>query len=114
MVRVKRGAAAKKRKKNVLKNTKGFRWGRKSKYKQAKEALLHAWKYAYRDRRNKKRDMRRAWQIRINAAARENGIPYNQLIHKMKENKIDIDRKILSDFAANNPDIFKKIAEKVK
>ena len=114
MVRVKRGKTAHKRRKNVLKYTKGFRWGRKSKYKAAKEALLHAWSYAYRDRKVKKREFRKLWQIRINAACKQAGISYSRFIHKLKENKIELDRKILSELAKEHPNIFKKIIEKVK
>ena len=98
----------------MLKHTKGFRWGRKSKYRLAKEALLHAWVYSYRDRRNKKRDFRRLHQIKINAASRNLGLPYNKLIHGLKEKKIELDRKILADLAQNNPEIFEKIVKEVK
>lgn len=114
MVRVKRGKTAHKRRKNVLKYTKGFRWGRKSKYKAAKEALFHAWSYAYRDRRRKKRDFRALWNIKINAGARANGIVYSKFIKALKDKKIELDRKILADLAENNPEIFKKIVETVK
>lgn len=112
MTRVKRGTIAHKRRKHLLKYAKGFRWGRKSKYKAAKEALMHAWTYAYRDRRNKKRDFRRLWQIKINAACRQLGISYNKFIHGLKEKKIELDRKILADLAQNHAQIFEKIAEK--
>jgi large subunit ribosomal protein L20 len=114
MVRVKRGKIAHKRRKKLLKHTKGFRWTRKSKYRLAKEALLHAWKYSYRDRRNKKRDFRKLWQIQINAACREQGLSYSRFIHGLKEKKIGLDRKILAELAQNHPQIFKKIIEKVK
>ncbi|MBZ9577454.1 50S ribosomal protein L20 [Patescibacteria group bacterium] len=114
MVRVKRGKAAHKRRKKVLKHTKGFRWGRKSKYKAAKEALMHAWKYAYRDRRVKKREFRKLWQIQINSACRKQGLSYSRFIHELKEKKIELDRKILADLAKNNPNIFEKIVEEVK
>ena len=114
MVRVKRGATAHKRRKKVLKHTKGFRWGRKSKYKAAKEALMHAWKYSYRDRRTKKREFRKLWQIQINAACRKQGISYSRFIHELKEKKIELDRKILAELVKNNPKIFEKIVEKVK
>ena len=109
MVRVKRGATAHKRRKKVLKHTKGFRWGRKSKYKAAKEALLHAWTYSYRDRRTKKREFRKLWQIQINAACRKQGISYSRFIHGLKQKKIEIDRKILSELVKYNPKIFEKI-----
>ncbi|MDI6591883.1 MAG: 50S ribosomal protein L20 [Patescibacteria group bacterium] len=114
MVRVKRGKAARKRRKRLLKYAKGFRWGRKAKYRAAKEALLHAWKYAYRDRRAKKRELRRLWQIQINAACRNLGISYSKFIHGLKEKKIELDRKILANLAQNYPEIFKKIVEKIK
>ena len=114
MVRVKRGKTARKRRKRLLKHAKGFRWGRKSKYRAAKEALLHAWTHAYRDRKKKKRDFRKAWQIQINAASRQAGLSYSRFIHALKENKIEIDRKSLADLARNHPKIFEKIVEKVK
>jgi len=114
MTRVKRGTTAHKRRKNILKHTKGFRWGRKSKYKAAKEALLHAWSYAYRDRKTKKREFRKLWQIRINSACRKQGMTYSHFIHALKEKKIEIDRKILAELVKDQPQIFKKIIEKVK
>jgi large subunit ribosomal protein L20 len=114
MTRVKRGVAKRKRKKKIIKQAKGYKWSRKSKYRAAKEALMHAWTYAYRDRRTKKRDFRRLWQIRINAACREQGISYSKFIYALKKNKIELDRKILADLAMNHPEIFKKIVEKVK
>ena len=114
MVRVKRGTTAHKRRKNILKHAKGFKWGRKSKYKAAKDALAHAWSYAYRDRRTKKRNFRRLWQVQINAACREQGISYSKFIAGLKKNKIELDRKILSELAKKNPEVFKKIVEKVK
>ncbi|MDD2731974.1 MAG: 50S ribosomal protein L20 [Candidatus Pacebacteria bacterium] len=114
MVRVKRGKTAHKRRKNLLKQTKGFKWGRKSKYRLAKDALTHALKYSYIGRKNKKRDFRRLWQIQINAKAKELGISYSRLIHKLKEKKIILDRKILAELAKNNPKIFEKIVEKSK
>lgn len=114
MVRVKRGKAAHRRKKNILKQAKGFRWGRKSKYKAAKEALMHAWSYAYRDRKVKKRNFRRLWQTQISAACKENDTSYSKFIGGLKKNEIEINRKMLSELAKNNPDIFKAITEKVK
>jgi len=114
MVRVKRGKAAHKRRKHLLKYAKGFRWGRKSKYRAAKVALMHAWEYAYRDRKSKKREFRKLWQIQINAACRQTGISYSRFIASLKKNKIELDRKILSDLAQNHPQIFEKIVEKVK
>lgn len=114
MVRVKRGVTTHKRRKKVLKDTKGFRWGRKSKYKAAKEALFHARSYAYRDRRTKKREFRKLWQIKINAACRRQGISYSRFIHGLKEKKIELDRKVLSELVKKNCKIFEKIVEKVR
>ena len=114
MTRVKRGVAARKRRKKVIKQAKGFKWGRKTKYKLAKDALRHAWTYSYRDRRRKKRDFRRLWQIKINAAARENGLSYSQFIDKLKKANIELDRKILAHLAEKQPEIFTKIVEKAK
>lgn len=114
MVRIKRGKAARKKRKRLLRQVKGFRWGRKSKYKLAKDALRHAWKYAYRDRKVKKREFRKLWQIQISAACRQQGISYSRFIYGLKKNKIELDRKILAQLAQTCPEIFKKIVEKVK
>lgn len=111
MPRVKRGTTANKRRKNLLKHAKGFMWTRSTKYRQAKEALLHAWTFAFNDRRKKKGDFRRLWQIRINAAVRPLGLSYSKFIHGLKEAKIDIDRKILSDLAEHQPAVFEQIAK---
>ena len=109
MTRVKRGTTANARRKRLLKHTKGFLWTRKSKYRQAKEATLHAWSFQFADRKKKKRDFRRLWQLKINAAARENGISYSKLINQLKKQNIQLDRKILSDLAHHDPEVFKKI-----
>ena len=114
MVRIKRGKIAHKRRKRLLKYTKGFRWGRKSKYRQAKEAILHAWTHAYRDRKKKKRTRRALWQIQINAACRQQGLSYSHFINALKKKKINLNRKILSELAQNHPDIFKKIVNSAK
>lgn len=114
MVRVKRGKAARKHRKHLLKYAKGFRWGRKSKYRLAKDALRHAWEYAYRDRKTKKRKRRQLWQIQINAACRQQGISYSRFIAGLKKNKIELDRKILSNLAQTHPEIFKKIIDQIK
>lgn len=114
MTRVKRGVTAHKRRKNLLKQTKGFKWGRKSKYRLAKDALKHALSHAYKDRKRKKREFRNLWQIKINAAARERGLTYSQFINGLKKAKIEIDRKVLSQLAETKPEIFEKIVEKVK
>jgi len=114
MVRVKRGKSAHKRRKHLLKYTKGFRWGRKSKYRLAKDAVFHAWTHAYRGRKEKKRNFRKLWQIQINAACRKQGLPYSRFIHNLKSSKIELNRKVLADLAQNNPQIFEKILEKTK
>jgi large subunit ribosomal protein L20 len=111
MTRVKRGTTASKRRKNVLSQAKGFRWGRKNKYKQAKEALAHAYTYAYRDRKVKKREKRQLWQAQINAAARLNEMTYSKLMDKLHKNNVEIDRKILAQLAQEYPDIFEKIVK---
>ncbi|MDP3990708.1 MAG: 50S ribosomal protein L20 [Candidatus Nealsonbacteria bacterium] len=114
MVRVKKGKSAHKRRKYLLKHAKGFRWGRKNKYKLAKDALRHAWTHAYKDRRRKKREKRQLWQTQINAACRAQGLSYSKFIHKLKEHKIELDRKTLSKLAQDHPEIFKKIFETIK
>jgi len=114
MARVKRGKIAHKRRKHLLKYAKGFRWGRKSKYIFAKDALMHAWKYAYRDRRTKKREARKLWQIQINAFCKKSGLSYSRFIHALTQSNIQIDRKILSLLAKEHPQIFEKIIEEVK
>jgi len=114
MTRVKRGVTAHKRRQSIIKQAKGFKWGRKSKYKLAKDALKHAWTYAYRDRKVKKRDFRRLWQIKINAAVRQQGITYSRFIEALKKANIELDRKILANLAEKKPGIFTKIVEKVK
>ena len=114
MVRIKRGTTANKRRKKILKETKGYRWGRKSKYKQAKQAFIKAKTYAYRDRKIKKRDFRRLWQIRIGAACRNLGLSYSKFIYQLKEKKIEVDRKILNQLVQEKPEIFEKIVEEVK
>lgn len=114
MVRVKRGKTAHKRRKHLLKYVKGFKWGRKSKYKAAKEGLLHAWTYAFRDRKVKKREFRKLWQVQIGAACKNSEISYSKFIHALKEKKIELDRKVLADLAKNHSEIFEKILEKAK
>lgn len=105
---------ANKRRKNILKLAKGFKWGRNVKYKLAKDALKHAWTYAYRDRKVRKRDFRRLWQIKINAAVRQQGVTYSRFIEILKKAKIELDRKILANLAEKKPTIFAKIVEKIK
>jgi len=114
MVRVKRGKAAHKRRKHLLKYAKGFRWGRKTKYRAAKEAIFHAWTHAYGDRKKKKREFRKLWNIQINAACHQSSLNYSRFIAGLRKNKIELDRKVLSQLAQNKPEIFEKIVEKVK
>ena len=110
-MRVKRGVAHVKRRKNLLQVTKGFRWRRKSSIRLARQASTRAGQHAYRHRKLFKRDMRGLWQIRINAAARENGLSYSQLIHKLSVAKIGLDRKILSTLAAEYPAVFAAVVK---
>ena len=114
MARSKRGTIANARRKRLLKHAKGFMWTRDSKFRQAKEALLHAWSFQFADRKKKKRDFRRLWQIKINAGARDNGISYSKLIDKLHKANIELDRKILSDLAEHEPEVFKKVIESAK
>ena len=113
-MRIKRGKITHRKRERLLKYTKGFHWGRKSKYRLAKEALLHAWTYTYRDRKRKKREFRRLWQIQINAACRQHGLSYSKFICGLKQKKIELDRKILAKLAQNHPEIFEKIIKEVK
>lgn len=114
MSRIKRGTTVKKRHKKLLSLTKGYRHGRKSLFRMAKQALLKASQYAYRDRRNKKREFRKLWNIRINAASREFEMSYSEFIFGLKKAKIDLNRKILSELAQNNKEEFASIAKKAK
>lgn len=114
MTRVKRGTTSLKSRRNILKQVKGFRNKLKSKERQAKVALLHAGTHAFNDRRKKKGDFRRLWQIRINAAVRTLGLSYSKFIDKLKKNNIEIDRKILSELAQKRPKTFKTLVESVK
>src|SRR3972149_9703483 len=114
MTRVKKGVHALKRRRSVLKQTKGFRHGRKSKERQAKEALLHAGNYSFAHRKDKKSHNRKLWNIKINAGTRELGMSYSKLIGTLKKQNILLDRKILSDLAENHPSVFAKILESTK
>jgi large subunit ribosomal protein L20 len=109
MPRVKRGTTASARRKRLLKHTKGFKWRRKSTFRAAKEALLHAWTHQFSDRKKKKRTFRRLWQVKINAAARQENISYSKLIAQLKGANIELDRKVLSQIAVDAPDVFKQI-----
>lgn len=114
MPRVKRGQTHLKKRKRLLKQVKGYKWGRKKLIKQAKTALNKAGVYAYRDRRNKKRTNRALWNIKINAGVRQFGLNYSQFTHALKQKNIQLDRKILADLAENEPVIFQKIVEQVR
>jgi large subunit ribosomal protein L20 len=114
MPRVKRGVTARARHKKVLSKTKGFRGRRGNVYRVAKEAAMKAGQYAYRDRRNKKRDFRALWIQRINAAVRELGMSYSAFMSGLKKAKIEIDRKVLADLAVLDKPAFAKIAGQVK
>ena len=114
MPRVKRGTTAKKRRKHVLQHAKGFKWGRKSKYRLAKDALRHAWTYAYRDRKANKREFRALWQIQINAASREQGVSYSKFMGQLKKKNIVLDRKVLAQLAEQKPEAFAAIINSIK
>lgn len=114
MARVKTGITRRKRHQKVLKATKG-QFGTRSKlYKRANEARLKSLAYAYRDRRNRRRDLRGLWIMRINAAARLNGVSYSQLMNGLKKASIDINRKMLSEIAVSDPEAFKSVVAQVK
>ena len=114
MTRVKRSVHARKKRRKTLELTKGFRGEANSNYKRAKEALMKADSYAYRDRRNRKRDFRRLWITRINAAARAEGMTYGQLIYGLKLAGIEVDRKILADIAVRDADTFRRFVESAR
>src|SRR5918911_4924879 len=114
MPRVKRSVHARKKRRKVLEQAKGY-WGlKKSSYKLAKEQVEHSLVYAYRDRKAKKRTLRRLWIVRINAAARQNGLSYNQFVAGCKKAEIALDRKVLADLAVSDPAAFAAIAERAK
>ncbi len=114
MPRVKRGMGHVKHRKNLMKRVKGFEAGRKNLIKQAKVADIKAGVHSYRDRRVKKRDMRALWQVRINAAVRQMGTTYSKFMPALKLKNIGLNRKMLSEIAAQRPDVFKKIFEAAK
>ncbi len=114
MTRIKRGAVATKKRGKILRQTKGFRGSSKTKERQARERLLHALSHAYVGRKLKKRDMRKSWQVKINAGARAEGATYGTLIHALKTHGIKLDRKILAYFAEHEPRVFAKIVAEAK
>jgi large subunit ribosomal protein L20 len=112
--RVKRSTHGRKKRRAALARTKGFRGEAHSSYKRAKEALLKADSYAYRDRRNRKRDFRRLWITRINAAARREGMSYSELMHGLRLAEIELDRKVLADIAVRDPETFRRFTERAR
>jgi len=114
MPRVKRGKIATKKREKLLHYTKGFRWSRKSKERAAKEALLHAWSHTFRGRKERKRDFRRLWQVKVNAGVRAEGMSYSKFIAALKKKKIVLNRKMLAELAEHEPGAFKKIVSLVK
>ncbi len=114
MPRVKRGVAARRRRKRILKDAKGYFGGRSKLHRVAREAVEKAWQYAYRDRKQRKREFRALWIARINAAARENGLSYSRLIRGLKNAGIEVDRKILAQLAVSDPKAFADLAEMAK
>ncbi len=113
-MRVKRGVPARAKHKKILKAAKGMQHNRTRSFKMAKQGVIRALQYAYRDRRNKKRDLRGLWITRINAAARENGTTYGKLINGLKTTGIELDRKILAELAAKEPKSFAAIVKSIK
>ena len=114
MVRVKSGIQTKRRHKKVLKLAKGYWMTRHKQFQKAQEAVLHAGEYAFTGRKDKKRDFRKLWIIRLNAAVRNFGLTYSQFINKLSSKKVSLDRKILSKLALDYPKVFEKVVEKVK
>ena len=114
MTRVKRSVNARKKRRATLERAKGYRGDAHAHYKHAKEAVMKAEAYAYRDRRNRKRDFRRLWITRINAAARLNGMSYGTFMHGMALAGIELDRKVLADIAVRDPETFRRFAERAK
>jgi large subunit ribosomal protein L20 len=114
MSRVKRSVNARKKRRETLAMAKGFRGDASRRYRKAKEAVLKADQYRYRDRRNRKRNFRRLWVQRINAAARINGMSYSQFIHGLKVAGVELDRKVLADMAVHDADTFRRFAERAR
>ncbi|MBI2607296.1 MAG: 50S ribosomal protein L20 [Candidatus Doudnabacteria bacterium] len=114
MTRIKRGIATHKRKKNILKQTKGYLNRRRTNVAAAKEAILHAGAYAYSHRRTRKRDFRKLWTVRINAASREQGIPFGKLMDLLHKNKVGLNKKMLAELAVRNPKAFEALVSSVR
>jgi len=111
VARVKRGVVAHRKHRTILERAKGFRYSRKLLFKPANEAVLHSLAYAFRDRRARKRDFRRLWIARINAAARLEGLPYNRLMHGLRQAGVEIDRKMLAELAVRDRGSFTRLVE---
>lgn len=114
MARVKRSVSARKKRRKVLKAAKGYYGARSRHYTKAKEQVQHSMQYQYRDRRNKKRDIRRLWITRINAAARLNGLSYSVFMNGLKKAGVELDRKVLADMAVSDPEAFAAMTEVAK
>ena len=114
MTRIKRGVTKRRRHKKILKMTKGHQGGRHRLFRQANESMLHAYSYAYAHRRERKGDMRKLWNVKINAAARANGLTYSKLIHGLKLAGVEVNRKMLADLAMRDPQAFAEIARTAK
>jgi large subunit ribosomal protein L20 len=114
MSRVKRSVNARKKRRKVLEQAKGYRATKHSSYKRAKEQVQRSLNYAYRDRRDRKRQFRRLWIVRINAGARENGLSYNEFMHGLKLAEVELDRKILADLAVNDPAMFAALVDRAR
>ena len=114
MPRVKGSPARNRRRKKILKEAKGYFGGRKNLYRVAKDAVEKGWEHAYRHRRTKKRDFRRLWITRINAAARQHDLSYSRFIHGLKEAGVELDRKALADLAVRSPEAFAALADRAK
>ena len=114
MVRISAGPASRQKHKKVLNLAKGFWMSRSKQFKKAQESVLHAGQYAFAGRRLRKRDMRRLWITRISAALKQNGLKYNEFIHKLQNRKLVLDRKILAHLALDFPKIFDKLAQEIK
>lgn len=113
MTRVKRGTISLKRRRNILKQVKGYNFGRSTKERQAREAIAHAGAHAFAHRRDKKSDFRKLWQIKINAAVRPLGLSYSKFINALKKKEVALDRKVLADIAENEPKTFENVVKQV-
>jgi large subunit ribosomal protein L20 len=114
VARVKRGVVAHRKHRSILERAKGFRYSRKLLFRPANEAILHSLAYAFRDRRQRKRDFRKLWIVRINAAARQGGLPYNRFMFGLRQAGVEIDRKVLADLAVRDRGSFARLVEVAK